>query len=129
MSKSVLMAGLISFGTMLPAQAEAQQWNTLATVRVLPGRDSETMNVRAGQRTFREIRLCAGERGARITELRVDFVRGRQQRISIQRLVRAHTCDRANSLRTQDAAIRSIRLDHGRPNSPGIRPTIIVQAR
>jgi hypothetical protein len=131
MKGSVVAAGFILLGTMLPAQvhAQARGWKTLATVRILPARDGESVTVRTNQQPFREIRVCADHRSVPITEVRVNFVRGNRQQINVQRTIRAGACSNAARLRQQNASIRSIYVGHGRVRATATPSTVRVQAR
>lgn len=128
MNCAPLLACLLVPVVAWPLPAQAQDWKTLATVRLLPGRDGESVTVRSNRQPYRQIRACTERRQVFLTELRINFTRGARQRISVQRPIRPGGCSRATRLRQQNASIRSIYVGHSRVR--GGAPTLVrVQVR
>lgn len=128
MNRSVVVAGLLLAGAMLPVPAQAQSWKTLATMPVQRDGDS-TAVVQTNRQPFRHIRFCAEQRPVYIAQARIIFDRGNRQTASIRRTIGRNTCSMSITLRTQDSPIRSINFKHGKVRPGNARPTIRVQAR
>ena len=128
MYRAAVLTGIVLLAVAPPVAAQTTAWTTLATVPLHPGRDGEAVTVRTNQQPFREIRVCADRQSVRLTELRVNFVRGNRQQIAIQRTLQSRACTRPSSLR-QRSAIRSIYVGHGRVRARSPLATVRVQVR
>jgi hypothetical protein len=128
MNASIVVAGLALAGALLPAEAQAQSWKTLATLSVQRSGES-TAVVQTNRQPFRHIRLCAQQRPVQVSQVVIRFDNGNRQTASFRRTIGRNTCASPITLRTQDSPIRSINLKHAKIRPGNARPTVRVQAR
>jgi len=90
---TVLFASLLPLLSLAAPQAQAESVVLLATRSVPDHSDTDTIEL-PGSQTFRDVRLCVGNRSVNFHDLDIYFANGGHQDVSMRTMINPGECTR-----------------------------------